>query len=114
MKEAITREARRLRDLREERALHRGELMGPAQYQVTLTQIALLGRMALQLDLERFLLTLERAETLGPIVDPTLYRKLIYDSKASADLAAAKELAIALQAVKAAAEKLVDVMAEGA
>lgn len=49
-----------------------------------------IAEMVIGLDLDRFLARIEQAESIGPIVDPTLYRR------ASKDLSEIKELATSL------------------
>lgn len=64
--------------------------MNEEEYALTQSQILMLASLIMPLDLAGFLRAIDRAETLGPFLDPTLYR------------AAAREL----RSVKAVAEAL--------
>jgi hypothetical protein len=48
--------------------------MNNATYLVIQADLADMARRLRRLDLDRFIARAERAEVLGPIVDPTLYR----------------------------------------
>jgi len=48
--------------------------MDSAEYQRTQDALVLIAGIARDLDLDEFLARIDRAETLGPITDPTLYR----------------------------------------
>jgi hypothetical protein len=71
-------------------------VMDGKTYITTQMRIIEMGKIANSLDLEAFLKCISNAETVAPIVDPTLY------IKASANLAAIKKLAqVALEMRKA-------------
>lgn len=44
------------------------------QYETIQHQLLLIGELLVQMDLPAFLEQIETAETVGPILDPTLYR----------------------------------------
>jgi hypothetical protein len=74
--------------------------MTKEEYVDTLHFIAGQARLIEMLDLDGFLAMIDRAETLAPILDPTLYRNFLYNPKASLDLELAKDIAVALQEVQ--------------
>ena len=78
----------------EEVKTEEGPRMEPAKYIETQMRIIEIGKIADSLDLDTFLVCISNAETVGPIMDPTMYRK------AMDNLQAIKELAIAAQKVK--------------
>lgn len=45
------------------------------EYQNTQIQLQMIGEVVSRLDLAGFLNRIDRAETMGPILDPTLYRR---------------------------------------
>lgn len=75
------------------------ELSKEKYLQIQMAIIAI-GRTANALDLESFIAQINSAETVAPMVDPTLYRK------AAENMHAIKELAVALVPVKRAFEKM--------
>lgn len=68
--------------------------MNPKQYIETQMRMIEIGKIADSLDVETFLQCLRNAETVAPMVDPTLYLK------ASANLTAIKKLALSVKQVK--------------
>lgn len=65
--------------------------MTEEEYTRTQTALLQLGQVVAGLDLEGFLAMISRAETMGPIMDPTLYRD------AADNIQALKALATTLQ-----------------
>ena len=63
--------------------------MDSDDYKMTQEMLLMLARQVRLLDLSAFLQAIDRAETLGPILDPTLYRASLYDG----NLERIKELA---------------------
>jgi len=98
----------RLREIREERVESRGKPMDKFEYDAAVSRIGLLARMALELDIDRLLLMIDRAETLGPILDPTLYRDFLNNRKAQADIEALKGMAKHVAGLQREVEKLLD------
>ncbi len=72
--------------------------MTDQEYPQTQEQILLMAYIIKNLDLDGFLKRIATAETLGPIIDPTLYLK------AGTGLSEIKQIALAMQQV----EKAVD------
>jgi len=68
--------------------------MNDAEYLQTQMQVLLLAGLLLQLDLPAFLHRIEAAEALGPVLDPTLYRR------AADNLAALRETALILNSAR--------------
>ena len=56
----------------------------PEEYQGVQDQIVLVAQFAACLPIEDLLADLSHAETVGPILDPTLYRKALYSGKLDA------------------------------
>lgn len=98
----------RLREVHEERAANRGKPMDRYEYDAAVHRIGLLARFALDLDVARFLLTIDRAETLTPILDPTLYRDFLYSKSARATIEGLKAMATHIAGLQREAEKLLD------
>ena len=65
-------------------------------YQSAVIAVAMCGKMLAQHDLPKLLQAIERAEVMGPLLDPTLWRA---KSKAMAEDRAAIEAAIPLRAL---------------
>ena len=63
--------------------------MDNEEYIQTQNQIVLLGRLILSLDLPSFLDRISRAETIGPLINPTLYRDAMGNLQDLKDLAEA-------------------------
>ncbi len=60
--------------------------MDETTYKATQDQVLMLVTLSAMLPLEEFLQAIARAETLGPILDPTLYRDFLYsDGRESLD-----------------------------
>lgn len=74
-------------------------------YQATHDQVVQFSAMVALIDLGSFLEAMYRAETLGPILDPTLYRTFLYNARARHNLEVVKELAEALLKVKRIVER---------
>jgi len=100
----------RLREIREERAMNRGKPMDQFEYRAAVERVGFLARMSLDLDVDRILLTIDRAETLGPFVDPTLYQQFLFDDRAKANLEAVKAMARHAAGLQREVEKLLDAM----
>jgi hypothetical protein len=62
--------------------------MEPKKYIETQMRIIEMGKIAASLDIETFLICIRNAETMAPMIDPTLYRR------AQNNLEAIKRLAI--------------------
>ena len=90
----------------EERVKYSGEekLLSKEEYENTQEVLMSQAGMMAMLDLEAFLSTINHAETVAPIVDPTLYQKVLYGRGAD-NLEAIKEIAAAALKVKAAVER---------
>lgn len=82
--------------------------MKPGDYMKTQMDLIAVGRTLERLDLNEFLRSIARAETLAPIMDPAMYRK------AQANLHGLKRLAEAVIPVQAAFRELRDVVIETA
>lgn len=74
--------------------------MKPQEYMNTQTDLIAIGRTVDKLDLNAFLKSIGNAETLAPIMDPTMYRK------AQANLHSIKKLAESLLPVQVAFREL--------
>lgn len=64
-----------------------GPVMQPKQYIETQMRILEMAKIANSLDIETFLLCIRNAETMAPMIDPTMYMK------AQKNLSAIKKLA---------------------
>jgi len=82
----------------------REKLLSKEEYENTQEVLMSQAGMMAMLDLEAFLSTINHAETVAPIVDPTLYQKVLYGRGAD-NLEAIKEIAAAALKVKAAVER---------
>jgi len=67
--------------------------MKAQDYAATLKVLAEVGQMLEPLDLVGFRHAIERAEAVGPVVDPTLYRRATRDPVARLELEMAKTTA---------------------
>ena len=52
---------------------------GPAEFQRAQATMGLIGRLADSVDWDAYVATVDRAETIGPIIDPTLYKNSPHD-----------------------------------
>jgi hypothetical protein len=52
---------------------HRGEVMNQETYAGIQAELLILGHVIKNMDLEGFLEAVSKAETMGPVLDPTLY-----------------------------------------
>jgi hypothetical protein len=75
------------------------------QYLSTQLQVMRMAALVRSMPLAEFLSAIDRAEAVGPILDPTLYRD------AAPKLDQVKALAVALRGFQVAAEKAVEGMA---
>ncbi len=75
-------------------------MMTDQKYKATQAQMLALGLAADKLDCLGFLERVSTAETLAPVINPSLFQK------ASQNMEAIKQLALAFQQVKTAMEKL--------
>jgi len=82
--------------------------MKPQDYMKAQLDIIAVGRTVERIDLQALLRSVANAETLAPIMDPTLYRK------AQANLHGVKRLAESLLPVQVAFRELRDVVIETA
>jgi len=82
--------------------------MTSAEYQATLAAIGLVARMTLNLDFDGFIQAIDRAESIGPFVDPTLYQRFLHDDRARAELRLARDAATKLREIQKDARKLAD------
>lgn len=71
-KEALTVTAAYAKGSRRER---RSMLMTDAEYKTAMTRMGLVARAVENEPIEEMLRTLERADAVGPVLDPTAYRK---------------------------------------
>lgn len=76
--------------------------MKPKDYLNTQMALITIGKHASTLDLDSFTAHIEKAESVAPIVDPTLYRK------AQENLQAIKKLANAVKTVQTCHQELFD------
>src|SRR4051812_38317985 len=81
-----------------------GAIMRNEQYLETQMQVVRMAALARTLPLAEFLSAIDRAETMGPILDPTLYRA------AMPKLDQVKALAASLRRFQVEAEKLAAVL----
>lgn len=72
--------------------------MTETEYYQTQTMVLQIGRAASELDLDGFIAAINHAQTVAPIIDPTLYRE------AAENMAALKDLAQKLRPIQAAFE----------
>ena len=77
--------------------------MDNEEYKMTQEMLLMLARQVRLLKLGEFLRAIDRAETLGPSLDPTLYRASLYDG----NLERIKRLAEGAVGFKRAADKIV-------
>jgi hypothetical protein len=54
-------------------------------YSEALAVIGSLARMAQSIQVDEFLAQIDTAESIGPLLDPTLYRKFLHDQRVRAD-----------------------------
>lgn len=97
-----------LRQAREARVAAAGTPMSKVEYTVARDRIVFLARMTLAVDFERLLLRIDRVESVGPFIDPTLYQRFLADTGAQAELKTLAEMARALLAVRGLAEQLIE------
>ena len=79
-------------------------IMDAKTYIETQLKIIELGKLAGTLDLDAFLKCIQNAETMAPLIDPTLFMK------AQANMTAIKKLALAVRDVKSAYSEVYQVI----
>jgi hypothetical protein len=80
--------------------------MTAEEYQEALLMIGTIVRIAQTVPVDEVLAMIDNSESIAPILDPTLYRTFLYNSRARADLDATKELARCIKNMQAIAAKL--------
>lgn len=88
------------------RASGYAERISPEEYQATLAGLGSIASLCAVLPLEQFIRAIDLAESVGPVLDPTLFQAYLSDPKARLDLRAAKELAEIALAFKRKVEAL--------
>jgi len=78
--------------------------MKSTEYAVALDMVLMIARVACLVPTEEMLNAVNMAETVGPIVDPTLYRKYLYKGGGQGDQI--KQIISAVNHLKHVAEKV--------